>query len=661
MYIARSLRTFVAILFIQIIAFTNIKAQEVAEFGQYEISLDEFEHAYAKNLGGWDIAAKQSKEDYKKFLELYVNFRMKLRDAYVRGYNQDEDLMNELKDYQKQVGVSYILEKWIVEPGVRQLYERRKDEFRVSHIMIRPDTLGDEAAKMKAQAILDSIKNGASFSEMAKKYSDDKFSAVNGGDIYFITAGLLPYEFEDPMYTLQAGEVYGEVVKTRFGYHIIMVTVKQHRYPKIRASHILVSFHNNDRQIDTLAAKERADSAYAQLMAGAPFEEMVEEYSDDPGSKEKGGDLGYFERRMMVKEFDEVVFNMQVGQISEPVKTNFGYHIIMLTDRMDTQPYDSVYQELKTMFNKQRYQHELEVLIDTLKNKYNFKIDQANLNLFVQESDSLRFGMVHPKYDELSDKVLFSYADKNVTIGEFLELANGNSKITAKPMDDEAEVTKAINILAEDMLLNEEAMNLDKTDPEFAQLMEDYKDGIFIFKLQEEEVWSKVKIDSADVYNYWNQNKDKYTWPERISFSEIFSKKDSLIQVYYDMIEGGDSFESVAGTYTERIAKRKDNGFYPLQPVDYNEFYKEANKIPEVGQYTVPYSFNGGYVIFKLEERQPARLKTFEEAKAEASGEYQEMLSKKLENDYIESLDKRYKPELYYDELQYAFQLDKED
>ena len=661
MYIAGSIRTFLVILFIQIIAFTNIKAQEVAEFGQYEISLDEFEHAYAKNLGGWDIAAKQSIEDYKKFLDLYVNFRMKLRDAYVRGYNQDEDLMNELKDYQKQVGVSYILEKWIVEPGVKQLYERRKDEFRVSHIMIRPDTLGDEAAKMKAQAILDSIKNGASFSEMAKKYSDDKFSAVNGGDIYFITAGLLPYEFEDPMYTLQPGEVYGEVVKTRFGYHIIMVTVKQHRYPKIRASHILVSFHNKDGQIDTLAAKERADSAYTQLLAGAPFEAMVEEYSDDPGSKEKGGDLGYFERRMMVKEFDEVVFNMQVGQISEPVKTNFGYHIIMLTDRMDTQPYDSVYQELKTMFNKQRYQHELEVLIDTLKHKYNFKIDQANLNLFVQESDSLRFGMVHPKYDELSDKVLFSYADKNVTIGEFLESANGNSKITAKPMDDEAEVTKAINILAEDMLLNEEAMNLDKTDPEFAQLMEDYKDGIFIFKLQEEEVWSKIKIDSADVYNYWNQNKDKYTWPERISFSEIFSKKDSLIQVYYDMIEGGDSFESVAGTYTEKIVKRKDNGFYPLQPVDYNEFYKEANKIPEVGQYTVPYSFNGGYVIFKLEERQPARLKTFEEAKAEASGEYQEMLSKKLENDYIESLDKRYKPELYYDELQYAFQLDKED
>jgi peptidyl-prolyl cis-trans isomerase SurA len=269
--------------------------------------------------------------------------------------------------------------------------------------------------------------------------------------------------------------------------------------------------------------------------------------------------------------------------------------------------------------------------------------------------------MVHPKYDEIFDEVLFSYADQTVMIGEFLEVANGNSKITSKPMDDEVEVTNAINILVEDMLLKEEALNLTKTDPEFAQLMNDYKDGIFIFKLQEEEVWSRVKVDSADVYNYWNENKEKYSWPERISFSEIFTTKDSLIQMYYDMLEGGTSFESVAGTYTERGSKKKENGYYGLQPVDFNEYYQEANKIPEVGQYTVPFAFSGGFVIFKLEDRQAARLKTFEEAKAEVSGEYQEMFSKKLENDYIESLDKRYKPEIFYDELQNAFKLDKDN
>ena len=655
MRLNRFINTFHLILFIQIVAFISVPAQTVAEFGSYEINLDEFEHAYAKNVGGWENAMKQDMSDYKNFLDLYVKFRMKLRDAQVRAYDQDTDLMNELKDYQRQVGVSYLIEKKVNEPGIKQLYDRRKEEFRVSHIMIRPDSLGDEAARKKAQAILDSIKNGHIFENMAIIHSDDKFSGINGGDIYYITAGLLPYEFEDPMYTLKAGEIYPDVVKTRFGYHLIKVTERHHRIPKIKASHLLIGYHNAEDNIDSAAAKIKADSILAALNAGASFEELVAKYSDDPGSKEKGGDLGYFERRMMVKEFDEAAFKMEVGQISGLVQTNFGYHIIKLTDKMDTQPFSEEYENLKNMFNKQRYQHEREVLIDSLKKKYDFKIDEDVLNTFVEKSDSLRFGMVHPKYDEISASVLFSYAKKPMTVGSFLEAANRNPKITAKPMDDPAEVTNAINILAEDLLLEEEAMNLDKTDPEFAQLMSDYRDGIFIFKIQEEEVWNKVKIDSADVYNYWNSNKEKYTWPDRISFSEIYSTKDSLIQSYYSMLNAGASFDSLAALYTERSAKKKDNGYYDLQPVEYSEFYKEANKISEVGSFTEPVVFSGGYSIFKLNERQPARIKTFEEAKAEVSGEYQEMVSKKLENDYLTSLEKRYKPKVYYDKLENAF------
>ena len=153
-------------------------------------------------------------------------------------------------------------------------------------------------------------------------------------------------------------------------------------------------------------------------------------------------------------------------------------------------------------------------------------------------------------------------------------------------MDDPAEVTNAINILAEDMLLEEEAMNLDKTEPEFGQLMNDYRDGIFIFKIQEEEVWNKVKIDSADVYEHWNSNKEKYSWPDRISFSEIYSTKDSLIQKYHSMLNQGASFDSLAALYTEKAGKKKDSGRYELQAVDFSDVYKEANKISNVGSYT---------------------------------------------------------------------------
>jgi len=651
----KNLRPVFLFIIIYIISMPVFPQEVVAEFGKYRITLDEFEHAYAKNSGGWENAAEDSIKDYENFLNLYLKFKMKLRDAQVRGYDKDEDLMNELNDYQKQVGVSYILEKELNEPGLQRLYDRRKEELRVSHIMVRPDTLSDDEAREKAMSILDSIKNGASFEEMAKIYSDDKFSGPSGGDIYFVTAGLLPYEFEDAMYELQEGEVYPEPVKTRYGYHLIKVTKRQPRIPKIRARHILINYVNEDGKMDSAAAKIIADSVLTLIKEGQDFDELVTRFSDDTGTKDKVGDLGFFERRMMVKEFDEAAFNLEVGQVSDLVQTNFGYHIIKLMEKAAMPSFEEDKENLKNLYAKQRAQADREELVNTNKQKFNYKLNEDAVDYLIENSDSIRFGQVHPKLSEIGDRILFSYSDKDVNIASFLEAANQNSKVTARQMDKKEEVMLAINAVTEDLILEEAALHLPEENGEFASLMDDYRDGIFIFKIQEEEVWDKLKIDSVDVHNYWEQNKEKYSWPERISFSEIFSTKDSLINKYFNMLEAGAEFDSIAALYTERPGKKEVKGFYELQDVNFSDFSKEANKIQKVDEYSKPVPFSGGYSIFKLNDRQPERLKTFEEAKAEASGEYQEMLSKKLESDYIKSLEKRYEPEMYYDVLEKAF------
>jgi peptidyl-prolyl cis-trans isomerase SurA len=627
----------------------------VAEFGKYEITLDEFEHAYAKNAGGWENAVENSIEEYENFLNLYLKFRMKLRDAQVRGYHKDEDLMNELNDYQKQVGVSYILEKELNEPGIQRLYDRRKEELRVSHIMIRLDTLNDAEAREKALSLLDSLNNGASFEEMAKNYSDDKFSGPNGGDIYFVTAGILPYEFEDAMYELQEGEFYPEPVKTRYGYHLVKVTKRQSRIPEIRARHILINYMNEEGKVDSVAARNTADSVLALIKEGQDFDSLVKRFSEDAGTKDKVGDLGFFERRMMVKEFDEAAFNLEVGEVSGLVQTNFGFHIIQLMEKAAMPSFDEDKENLKKIYTKQRADADREKLVESYKQKYNYTLNEDAVDFLVENSDSVRFGQVHPKLEEIGDKILFRYSDKEINIASFIETASQNSKVTARMMDKKEDVMLAIDAVTEDLILVEAALNLPEENSEFAALMDDYRDGIFIFRIQEEEVWDKIKIDSADVYNYWEQNQENYSWPERISFSEIFSTKDSLINDYYEMLEAGAEFDSIAALYTERPGKKEVKGYYELQDINFSDFSKEANQIQNIGDYTKPVPFSGGYSIFKLNEREPARLKTFEEAKAEASGEYQEMTSKKLEGDYIKSLEKRYEPEMNYDVLKKAF------
>lgn len=627
----------------------------VGEFGKYKITLDEFENAYAKNVGGWEVAQKDSFPQYKDFMDLYMKFRMKLRNAEVRGYDTDPALQKELEDYQRQIGKSYIIEKYIIQPGIENLYERRKEELRVSQITIRPDKDGSEAAFEKASAVLDSIKNGASFEEMAEKYSDDKYSGPKGGDIFFITAGLLPYEFEDAMYTLQAGEVYPEPVKTSYGYHLIKITKRQPRTPKIRASQILISYYDDNGEIDSVAAKLTADTVLAKLSEGESFESLAKQYSDDTGSKKNGGDLGYFERRQMLQAFDETAFNLNVGEISGLVQSNFGYHIIKLTDRQQYPSFEAVKDNLKKMYRKQRYQADFDRYINSLKSKYNYALDETTVDLIIENSDSSRFGIDYPNPDAIAGKTLFTYAGKTVSAQEFINETNNNSDFMGQPIFLKIGVMKAVNKLAEDKLIEYQAMNLQKEDPNFASLMDEYRDGVYIFKLQEDEVWNKLDIDSLKIYSYWEEHKEDFSLPDRVAFGEIFSTKDSLIQKYYEWIQEGADFDSLAALYTERPGKKKYKGRYKLQDVNFSDLSRKANTIENPGDFTEPFPFSGGFAIFKLYQREPARLKTFDEARAEVSGIVQEMESKRLEKEYLDILNNIYKPVIFYDELHKAF------
>jgi peptidyl-prolyl cis-trans isomerase SurA len=626
----------------------------LAKYDDNKITMGDFENAYAKIAGGPEQAKKDSIDKLKNFLDLYVNFKMKLRDAYIRDYDDDSSLSAELKDYKEKVGVSYLLEKYLVNPAIKKLYERRKWEYRVSHIMFKPEPGKEQETKALADAVLDSIKKGASFEDMVQRYSIDPYSKPNGGDIYYVTAGQLPIEFEDAVYQTEPGQVYPEVVKTRFGLHIIKVTEKQPRVPEIRASHIVAAFRNVDGKIDTAAAKAKIDSVYEKVKAGEDFAELAKEYSDDPASKEKGGDLGYFQRRTMVKPFDEAVFNLKVGQISDIVETNYGFHIIKLVDKKPYPSFEEDKDNLKKIFEKQSYDIVHKNFVDSLRNKYNYQVNDSTENYFLSKSDSVKLDENHPALEELKNLPLFSYDGRSVSVGEFIgkvaDKKNYYGKIISKNLLDEA-----IKAVSEDYVLDEAASGLDKTDSQFASLMDDYKNGIYIFKLQEDEVWNKIKTDSSSLYQYYLDTKSDYSWPLRVSFAEIYSSKDSLINYYYTLLQNGADFDSLAAAETERPLMKEKHGKYSLDSLGTNPLYKEAAKLQNPGDYSKPIENAGGYSILKLLEKDLPGPKTFEEARADVSGKYQESESKRLDQQYIERLKKRYEPVIYYSELEKAF------
>ncbi len=625
----------------------------VAEYDDSQLTLGEFEKAYTKNIGSYEVAAADSFDRYKSFADLYVNFKMKLKDAEKRGFPSDSTLNQELLDYKKKVGASYILDKYLVEPNIKDWYEKRKIEIRASHLMIRPDNNGEEAARKYANALLDSIKKGAKFEDMVAKYSQDQFSKTKGGDIFYFTAGQLPFEFEDACYKTEKGQVYPEVVKTRFGFHIIKVTDKKTRVPKIRASHILASFKNAQGIADTNAAKLKMDSVLTALKSGEDFAEVAKRFSDDPGTKSVGGDLGFFERRMVAPEFDEAAFKLDVGQISGVVTTGFGLHVIKVTEKQPYPTYEQDKENLKNLLKKSRYNDLYAELNDSLRKQYNYSLNETVIQQIIGYDDSLLIGTELKGVDEIGGRTIFSFATTNETVNDFYSKLKNDNEFSGKKITGDI-LKRGAKKISEQMLLEEKAMSLEKTDTQFADLMKDYQHGIFIFKLQEEEVWNKVKIDSVKLLNFYQNNTGKYVWLDRVGYTEIFAKKDSVIKNYYNLLKSGVNFDSLAAK-TERTTYKEKKGKYDLQVVGSTEFSKVVNALTNAGDYTEPIPNPGGFSILRLDVKAPSREKTFEEAKAEVSGAFQEAEGKRLETEYIDSLKKTYKPVIYYDALRKAF------
>jgi len=627
----------------------------VAEFQDIPVTLNEFESAYAKNAGGVDEAKDDSLSQYKNFLDLYVNYKMKLRDAEVRNYEKDPAMIAELNDYKKKVGVSFIKEKVITEPSLRSFYEKKKEEMRVSHIMIRADKRTLEDAKQIALNLLDSLKKGADFAELASKYSEDQFSKDNNGDIYYITAGQIIPAFEDAVYATKKGEVYPEPVETRYGYHIVKVTDRGPRIDKVHARHILIDFKDENGTIDSLKAKFTAQNILDSLRAGADFADMAIRHSEDRGSAPNGGDLGFFERRRMVKEFDEAAFKLDVNEISDLVKTRYGYHIIQVVEKSEIPPYEEEKSKLRNIYDKVYFNDELNAYVDSLKKEFNFKVNEEGITKFENGLDSVTVNM-YPNIEErdkVKDFVLFTYAGNSITADSAFIFVLPDSKYKNKIIDRKV-IDDVIEDNAKQLLLEEKAMSLDKTNKEFADLMADYKNGIYIFKLQEDEVWNKISIDSTELKKFYDKTKENYVTPDKAEYSAIQTKSDSTINVYYSELTPDTNFDEYAHEKTERPGMREKKGYYGTKNVKDDELAAKAFALEE-GKYSKPFKYNNAWYIVYLHKKTPSRMKTYEEAKPEAASAYQEVQSKELEKEYIESLNKRYTPEIYYDNLKKAF------
>jgi len=525
------MKRFLSVALIAVSALT-INAQEndpvLLTVGGNEVKLSEFNAIYNKN---------NSKESVKDYLDLYIKFKLKVKEAEDLGYDTVPKFINELKGYRKQLAEPFLTDKEVTETLIKEAYDRMKTDVRASHILVQVkenaaplDTL---KAYKKIMELRKSILNGASFEVKAKTASEDPSAKKNGGDLGYFSAFHMVYPFESAAYNTKVGEV-SLPVRTKFGYHILKVTDKRDARGTIEVAHIMVK---HDKLVKDNRTK--IDEIYQKLKNGEDFASLAKKFSDDSGSAKKGGDLPAFNAGKMVASFEEAAFAIKTdGEISEPIKTDFGWHIIKRKTLKELAPFDELYKSIKVKVAKDSRSNRSKVaLYNKIKEENGFKEFLKERNDFyklvkVEDYKTRKFdASTTKKYN----KLMFGYYAKDCDKFEFtqLDFANYIQKNSYRGDEKanisiEAEINRIYKNLTNIKGLEFKDSRLSKTNEEFRLLMQEYRDGILLFDLTDEKVWSKAVKDSAGLYNFYEKNKGNYMWNERAE-ATVYVCNDELI------------------------------------------------------------------------------------------------------------------------------------
>jgi len=495
----------------------------VAEVGNEKIHMYQFEDQFVKSIGNnIDSAKKTTLEQRKEFLELMIKLKLKVLDATEKGYLNSAEIKADLESYKKNYLSAFLIDKKVTDPYIKDLYERKKFEIRASHILINlPQTAtADDSVKayQKAKTVIEKLSTGVEFSDVAKEFSEDPSAKGNGGDLYYFTGGMTVPEFEEVVYKLKPGEYNKEPIRTMFGLHVVKVTDKKKRNDGIRASHILIQDQRDSAGavVDSTVSLKKVNEVYAKLKAGEDFGKLATDFSQDPGSAQKGGDLGFFDRRRMVQPFDSAAFSLKAGEYSSPVRTPYGWHIIKVTEIKEYPSYEKAKDNLKNEFKRSmQYKMEYDKYVAKALADYKLETDKSGVAAFYSKVDSNKV------LSTMNIDSLFTGADKGVklatynggfvTLNDLLTFLQSNKEY-ASSNPNLATLKKMVGDIAAAPVLFIVAQkeNIEK-DEDYLELMSEYTAGLLREKIDLEEISSKIKISDEDISGYYNSHIAQYT------------------------------------------------------------------------------------------------------------------------------------------------------
>ncbi len=527
---------------------------------------EEFRYLYEKNYSR--DSSLYSEASLQEYLDLFVKFKLKVHEAFERQMDQAPAFKQEFASYQKQLAGPYLTDRQYSEKMVQEAYNRVKQEVSASHILIQASLAAHPSDTLKAyKKALDLKKKldaGADFAATAKEFSEDPSAQQNGGYLGYFTGMQMVYAFESAAYEAPIGSIYGPV-RTSFGYHLIKVHARRPTNGSVKVAHLLIRASEDASEEVITEAEKRMAEIYQRMQKGEDFAKLVRQFSEDQQTRYSGGELPPFSVGRYPEPFAEAAFSLQPGQLSEPVRTAYGFHLIKMIERMPIASFEEmkpaleqkIAKDSRSEVSRQRFVEKLK-----LKNDFREKL-KFNEKIFQQMDTSLLSGnFTLPTADGNLLKPMFTIGNDSYLVKDYYAFVRGRQQprqnITAPVYARELYqqfVSKA-NLDYEEQHL--EASNLD-----YRRLLNEYREGILLFSIMEEEVWNKAVQDDQGQKAFFEENIARYQWGQRVKARIVSFASDSLRMAFSKGYQTG-SFQVVPNKAIDQVAfGLKSSAFTP--------------------------------------------------------------------------------------------------
>ncbi len=676
------------------------------------VGRSEFEAIYKKN----NKDAPVTQQALDEYLDLFINYKLKVREAEVLGMDTVAKFRAELDGYRKQLARPYLIDRELNDQLIREAYDRSQSEMRASHILVQ---VGEEAspedtaaAWKRIMALRDRVAKGEDFATVARSKggSDDPSAQNNGGDLGWFSALQMVYPFETAVYNTPVGQL-SQPVRTRFGYHIIKVVDKRPARGQVKVAHIMLRSASDatpERQADT---ERRIREIHQQVTSGAiPFAEAALKYSEDESSSTKGGELPQFGTGKMIEEFEDVAFKLKANdEVSAPFKTRYGWHVVKRLDAVPPPTYDQAKADLKTRISRDsRADITRRAFLSELRSTYHYKADPKAVKAVTALLDSTIFrkgaqvldtlirkdvvegpqvrkdgrykreinGTIKDgklvnvrsrKHDDLAQtpsdtvvvrdvhegwspdpakaarltKPVFTIDGRSYTQADFLAyLKDKQRREAGRSFADYVE--ERFQQFSDDKLMEFEDGRLEEKYPEFRLLMKEYRDGILLFELTDQKVWSKAVKDTTGLLAYHKAHERDHMWDTRYKADLYSCANAEVARKARALYKKGKRGADIQAELTKASALDLEhvNGVWTAEE---KPFLKGIVNVGLSDNFNV----DGRVLMVDLQEVLPATPKTMDEARGLITAAYQDQ----LEKDWIKELRGKYEVRVNKDVL----------